>query len=161
MQALSVHEEGLREAKIHKWIESQKRGRDLGVWALDDWYTHYWPIFCRLKCLEHLAGIRSWSEFSPEKFGLIGKLIRDEDQLLEMILDRAYSGRENLDLVNWALDWGLPMKRVGYILEQLNLNQAQLEPGAPPHVVEQLNTPSEFEQLAPPQFARPRTFKSE
>lgn len=162
MEALSVQEAGLREAEIHKWIESQKRGRDLGIWALTDWYTRYWPIFCRLKCLEHLAGIRSWSEFSPENFGLIGKLIRDEDLLLEMVLDRAYFGRENLDLILWALEWGLPIKRVMYILEQLNLNQAQIEPDASPHVLERLcYKPTEFEQVAPPQFARPRTLKAE
>ena len=162
MQALSVQEEALREAEVHKWIESQKRGRDLGDWALTDWYAQYWPIFCRLKCLEHLAGIRSWSEFRPEDFGLIGKLIRDEDLLLEMILDRAYFGCENLDLVNWGLQWGLPMKRLIYILEQLNLNQAQLDPEAPPHVLARLcDKPTEFEQVAPPQFARPRTLKGE
>lgn len=142
MKALSLHEEGLREAERHKWIESQKRGTDLGAWALNDWYGRYWPIFCRLKCLEHLAGIRSWSEFAPETFGLIGKLIRDEDLLLELILDRAYSGMENLSLILWAHDWGLPMKRVLYILEQLNLNQAQLEP------------------LGPPRFARPGTIQA-
>lgn len=141
MKALSLHEEGLREAERHKWIESQKRGTDLGAWALNDWYGRYWPIFCRLKCLEHLAGIRSWSEFAPETFGLIGKLIRDEDLLLELILDRAYSGMENLSLILWAHDWGLPMKRVLYILEQLNLNQAQLEP------------------IGPPRFARPGTIQ--
>ena len=132
MNALSLYEEGLREAERHKWIESQKRGRDLGDWALTDWYRRYWPLFCRLKCLEHLAGSRNWREFAPEDFGLIGKLIRDEDLLLEMILDRAQAGMENLDILVWAQEWSLPLKRVIYILEQLNLNRAQLWLSDPP-----------------------------
>jgi hypothetical protein len=132
VQALSLYEEGRREALRHKWIESQKCGKDLGDSALTEWYCRYWPIFCRLKCLEHLAGCRSWSEFAPEDFGLIGTLIRDEDLLLEMILDRASEGMENLSLIIWAQEWRLPMDRVLYILEQLNLNRAQLQPCDPP-----------------------------
>ena len=104
MQALSLYEEGLREAQRHKWIESQKHGADLGDWALTDWYRRYWPLFCRLKCLEHLSGRCSWQEFAPEDFGLIGTLIRDEDLLLEMILDRAHAGQENFF---WATASGM------------------------------------------------------
>jgi hypothetical protein len=143
MKALSLYEEGLREAERHKWIESQKHGIDLGDRALTDWFRQYWPLFCRLKCLEHLSGSRSWCEFDPEDFGLIGKLIRDEDLLLEMILDRAHAGMENLPIIVWAQEWGLPLARVITILEQLNLNRAQLW----------LNEP--------PRFARPGTIQAE
>jgi hypothetical protein len=146
VQALSLYEEGLREAERHKWIESQKRGVDLGVQALSDWYCHYWPLFCRLKCLEHLSGSRIWIEFATEDFGLIGKLLVDGDLLLELILDRAHDGMENLDILVWAHEWGLPMKRVIRILEQLNLNRAQLSPAAP---------------APPPQFASPKTIQVE
>ena len=132
MQTLSLYEEGRREAQRHKWIESQKCGKDLGDSAVTEWYRRYWPIFCRLRCLEHLAGCRNWSEFAPEDFGLIGNLIREEDLLLEMVLDRASAGMENLALIMWAQDWKLPMERVLYILEQLNLNRAQLHPNDPP-----------------------------
>ena len=132
MSSLSLYEEGLREALRHKWIESQKHGQDLGAQALSDWYRRYWPIFCRLKCLEHLAGSRHWREFAPDDFGLIGTLIRHQDLLLEMILDRAAAGMENLELICWAQDWGLPIDRVLTILEQLNLNRAQLTPEGPP-----------------------------
>jgi hypothetical protein len=143
VKVLSLYEEGLREAERHKWIESQKRGVDLGDWALTDWYRRYWPLFCRLKCLEHLSGSRSWREFAPEDFGLVGTLIREEDLLLEMILDRAHAGMENLAILVWAQEWGLPLDRVIYILEQLNLNRAQLWPSEPPR------------------FARPGTIQAE
>lgn len=143
MQALSLYEEGQREAERHKWIESQKCGKDLGQSALNDWYRRYWSIFCRLRCLEHLSGSRNWREFAPEDYGLIGKLIREQDLLLEMILDRAHAGKENLALIVWAHEWGLPMPRVLYILEQLNLNRAQLA------------------HDNPPRFARPGTIQGE
>lgn len=130
---LSIYEEGWREAERHKWIESQKYGCDVGVAALDDWYRKYWNIFCRCKCLEHLEGMRIWREFEPTDFGLISELIEQEDLLLELILDRAYDGYENLNLIDWAFEWGLPIGRVIGILEQLNLNRAQQLPhDAPP-----------------------------
>jgi hypothetical protein len=71
-------------------------------------------------------------EFDAEDFGLIEILARQRDLLLDMILDRAHCGMENLDLICWAQDWGLPMERVLSILEQLNLNRARLDPQGPP-----------------------------
>ena len=132
MQTLSLYEEGLREAQIHKWIESQKRGMDVGPAAVSDWYRRYWFRYCRIKRLEHLEGNRSWQEFSPADFGLIGTLLAREDLLLELILDRAYDGMENLDIICWAQTWGLPMARVIRILEHLDLNRGRLEPDNPP-----------------------------
>jgi hypothetical protein len=58
-----------------------------------------------------------------------------------MVLDRAQEGHENLDLIVWAQDWNLPTERLIYILEQLNLNRAQLH------------------AEGPPQFARPGTIQ--
>jgi len=127
-----LYEESLLEAERHKWIESQKRGMDMGESALREWYQRYWFRYCRSKCLEHLEGSRNWMEFDAEDFGLIEILARQRDLLLDMILDRAHCGMENLDLICWAQDWGLPMERVLSILEQLNLNRARLDPQGPP-----------------------------
>lgn len=133
MNVLSVVEEGLQEALRYKWIESQKRGRDLGEACLEEWYHRYWPIFCRLKCLEHLEGSQSFMEFDAGDFGLLQELYEHEPELTEMVLDRAYGGMENLDMLWWAQDWGLPMSRVLWILEKLNLNRAQhMDPDCPP-----------------------------
>lgn len=128
----SVHEEGLLEAERHKWIESQKRGADVGPSGVSEWYDRYWSIYCRHKCLEHLHGNRIWKEFDAEDFGLIEALLEEHDLLLELILDRAMFGMENLDLIQWALDWGLPRDRVIDILERLDLNQARIDPENPP-----------------------------
>lgn len=132
METLSLHEQGRIEAERHKWIESQKRGADAGESALSEWYQRYWSIYCRRKCLEHLKGSRNWREFDSEDFGLIEKLYHQHGLLLELILDRAFCGMENLALIQWAMNWGLPRDRVIDILEQLDLNRARLEPPGPP-----------------------------
>jgi hypothetical protein len=101
---------------------------DVGMAAVDDWYSRFWPHYCRNKRLEHLEGSRRWREFRDDDFGLIYSLMMEGDLLLDRILDRVQVGMENLDLICWAHDWGLPMERVIQILTQLNLNCARLEP---------------------------------
>lgn len=124
----SLYDEARKEAEIHKWIESQKHGRDLGERAIDDWYRTYWMLFCRHRRMEHLCGRRQWFEFSDEKFGRLYSLIVAGDVLVDRILDRVYAGYENLEIINWALDWGLPMPRVVFILEAVDVNRARLDP---------------------------------
>lgn len=126
--ALSLYEEAVREADRHKWIESQKHGRDLGKTAINEWYRVYWLPYCRQKRLEHLEGSQCWREFGDEDFGQLYALIVAGDLLVDRILDRVYAGYENLDIINWAIDWGLPLERVINILAQLDVNRARLEP---------------------------------
>lgn len=124
----SVYVEAVMEAERHKWIESQKHGRDLGDQAIRQWYAVYWPLYCRQKRLEHLEGRRWWTEFSDSPFGQLYALIFEGDLLVDRIMDRVYAGYENLDLINWALRWGLPMPRVIDILTQIDVNRARLDP---------------------------------
>lgn len=125
---LSLHGEARREAERHKWIESQKEGRDLGVSALQEWYHVYWRHYCRCKRMEHVEGSRHWEEYGDDDFGRLSALIQDKDLLVDRILDRVYLGFENLDLINWAFDWGLPMDRVLEVLGKLDVNRARMEP---------------------------------
>jgi len=125
---LSLHDEAFREAERHKWIESQKQGRDLGEFAIREWYRLYWLCYCRIRRLEHLKGRRRWREFGNEDFGQIHSLVVTGDLLADRILDRVYQGHENLGIINWAFDWGLPIPRVLEILAQLDVNRARLEP---------------------------------
>lgn len=124
----SLHEEAAEEANKHKWIESQKCGHDRGHDAIQEWYRLHWPVYCRCKRLEHLRGLRRWHEFDSERFGSLVELIRAGDLLLDMILDRISNGAENLTLINWAMEWGLDVKRVRDILIIINVNCARLDP---------------------------------
>jgi hypothetical protein len=128
--APSLYEEAFREAERHKWIESQKLGRDLGDGAIREWYREHWSQYCRCKRLEHLRGSRRWREFSDEQFGHLYSLIVAGDLLVDRILDRVYAGYENLEIINWAIDWDVPIDRVLHILAQLDVNRARLEPSA-------------------------------
>ncbi|HUE14672.1 MAG TPA: hypothetical protein VMR25_10950 [Planctomycetaceae bacterium] len=127
-QTASIYDEALREAQRHKWIESQKHGRDLGDQAIRDWYRKHWRTYCRHRRLEHLRGRRRWAEFDDEPSGQIDAMITADDMLVDRVLDRVYAGYENLDIINWAIDWGLPTNRVVEILARLDVNRARFEP---------------------------------
>ncbi len=118
----------MQEAERHKWIESQKHGRDLGDPAIQDWYRRHWHGYCRCKRIEHVLGRRCWREFEEDAFGQLYALIVTGDLLLDRVLDRVDFGDENLDLILWAIEWGLPVRRVVMLLELININRARLEP---------------------------------
>ena len=103
-RAKSVHEAAHEEAQRHKWIESQKHGRDLGESALRDWYRLYWVEYCRYCHLEHLEGNQPWREFNPEMFGDLLGLMQSKDVLLDRILDRVCTGQENLEILSRGID---------------------------------------------------------
>ena len=125
---LSVYTEAEKEAERHKWIESQKHGRDLGFLAIRQWYRDHWHLFCRYRRMEHLEGRCRWQEFGDDDFGQLYSLIVTGDLLADRILDRVFAGWENLAIINWALAWGLPASRVIDILTQLDVNRAHLDP---------------------------------
>jgi hypothetical protein len=125
---LSLYEEAFKEAERHKWIESQKHGRDLGETALREWYRKHWYMYCRRKRLEHLQGSQCWREFGDDHFGQLYSLIVAGDLLVDRILDRFYAGYENLDIIIWAYDWGLQVEKVLNILIQLDMNRARIDP---------------------------------
>jgi hypothetical protein len=144
LDAFSLYVQCWDEVLRHKWIESHHRGYDLGDEAIRDWFRRYWPIYCRIARLEHLTGRRRWTEFPESDFALLTRLSAVEDpSTLHWILERAWDGHENLNLIDDAREFELPMDRVIHILTQLHLNLAQLEP--PP--------------LSPPQFAPPRNLR--
>ncbi len=128
VSADSLYREAFYEAERHKWIESQKHGRDLGQSAIHEWYRVHWPRYCRRCRMEHLRGVRRWQEFGDEPFGHLYELIVAGDLLVDRILDRVYAGYENLSIINWAMEWGLPMDRVLNILSQMDVNRARLDP---------------------------------
>jgi len=123
---LSVHEIGRVEAERHKWIESEKAGRDLGEWAIRCWIREHWNGFLRERWLEHLQGRNFWIELDHDDFGLLQRAFQDSD-LIEAIVGRLKAGWENLDVLCWALDAHLPMEEVLEILESLDINSRRIE----------------------------------
>jgi hypothetical protein len=98
-----------QEALRFKWIESEKAGRDLGDAAVRRWVQNHWWGYLRARWLEHLQGKRYWVELDPGDFGLLLHHFHENTLLLDRILDRLKAGQEPLDIIVWALDWGINM----------------------------------------------------
>src|SRR5262249_9193397 len=126
MDKASVYAESEQEALRFKWIESEKAGRDLGESAIRRWVQTHWWGYLRARWLEHLQGKRFWVELDRGDFGLLQRKFQDSTLLLDRILDRLKAGQENLDILCWAHDWGIPTGPVIQILEALDINSRRL-----------------------------------
>lgn len=109
-----------------KWIKSEKAGYDLGDEAKKRWVREHWHTFVRERLFEHLHGKRYWKDFDKKDFGLLTREFKDDQVLLDRIMDRFQSGQENLTVIDWALDFKLPMNRVHDILLAININRCRI-----------------------------------
>ncbi len=123
---MSLHECGEEEARRFKWIESEKAGRDLGELAIQTWIGQHWHGFLRQRWLDHLQGKTFWIELDQGDFGILRTAFR-ASPLIEPILDHLKHGRENLDIIVWAITNRLPMSDVLEILEILDVNSRRIE----------------------------------
>jgi hypothetical protein len=122
----SVYEDCEKEAERFKWIESEKAGCDLGEQAVRRWVREHWCGYLRARWLEHLHGKKFWKELDRGDFGLLQRCFHENALLLDRILDRLKAGQENLDVILWALDWGIPLTDVRAILQTLDINSRRL-----------------------------------
>jgi hypothetical protein len=127
MIAQSVYARGRAEALRHKWIESERARRDLGKEAIQQWCRQYWNKYLRHRWVEHIRGVQYWTEVDRCDFGLLQRELLDEPILVDRILDRLLECHENLDVIEWARDWGIPMDRVLRVLEVLDINSRRLD----------------------------------
>src|SRR5438270_2125904 len=126
VQKCSIYEDCQREENRHKWIESEKAGKDLGETAVRQWVKQHWCGYLRACWLEHLQGKTFWIELDRGDFGLLTRRFEDQELLLDRILDRLKTGQENLQIILWAIDWHLPMQLVLDILTALDINSRRL-----------------------------------
>ena len=116
----------LMEADKHKWIESQKAGRDLGDAAIREWSRQYWWRWCRDRWIEHLSGERFWSELDQHDFGLLKRDFHPNTDLIQQIIMRIKQGGENLDIICWAYTTRQDLVQVLEILKLLDINSKRL-----------------------------------
>ncbi len=122
----SVYTDCVDEANRYKWIESEKAGYDLGETAIKRWVKEHWSGYLRAKWLEHLQGRCFWIELDQGDFGLLQREFKFDKDLLDRILDRLKAGQENLDIINWAVSFHLPIETCLQILEALDINSRRL-----------------------------------
>jgi hypothetical protein len=124
----SIFQAACSEAMRHRWIESQKRGCDLGEYAVRDWYQRYWWTFLRYRHVEHILGDVCWEEFPARSFAAVRPLLNGDDQLAVQIIDLYREGLENLDIIHWADRTGHSFEVVFECLLLINMNDARLDP---------------------------------
>lgn len=127
-ESCSLFEAAFKEARCHRWIESQKSGCDRGSESFHEWYDRFWWNFLRYRHLEHLLGEYRWLEFPAETFGVLTPFVESNDELAIVIIDLYRQGCENLDIVNWALREDLSLPDVRDRLAVINMNDARMDP---------------------------------
>jgi hypothetical protein len=126
VQKCSIYEDCRLEEARHKWIESEKAGQDLGELAVRQWVRHHWSGYLRARWLEHLQGTRFWIELDRGDFGLLKERFQDRPLLLDRIMDRLVAGLENLNVIQWGLDYSISMPELREILTSLDINSRRL-----------------------------------
>lgn len=109
----------------HKWIESEKHGRDMDAWAMKDWIDRCWKGWTRARLIEHLYGWRCWGAFDVEDFGLLSRQTVDfyvSRSILEAVADILAAGGENLDVITWALTVDQPLDAILWLLDRIDIN---------------------------------------
>lgn len=124
--AKSVYTDCVEEGDRHKWIQSQKAGYDLGDACIRQWVREHWTGYLRARWVEHLQGTCFWIELDRGDFGLLQTEFKHRGELLDQILNQLKSGRENIHVIIWALDSGIPTGPVHEILTALDVNSRRL-----------------------------------
>ena len=123
MRPQSLFRMARREAEQHKYLESQRAGRDLGTSAIEDWHRRHWTIWLRHRWIEHLLGAACWEEFERERFGRLPSLFATHAALLDEVIERVRRGAENIDVLCWAAANRCDMGAVVRMLIELRLNE--------------------------------------
>jgi hypothetical protein len=123
VHSLTAH--ALCAMERHKWIESEKAGRDLGDGALSDWIDRSWKGYTRAKLMEHLYGWRCWGAFDEADFGLLARQSVEyhvSTSVLEKVAAILAEGGENLDVITWALSVRQPLDPILWLLDRIDIN---------------------------------------
>ncbi len=123
IHSLTAH--ALTAMERHKWIESEKSGRDLGIPVLTDWVDRFWTGFVRARLMEHLYGWRCWGAFDVADFGLLSRTtvaFHVPRSILSELAAILRNGGENLDVIAWATEAGHDLSAVIWVLERIDIN---------------------------------------
>jgi transcriptional regulator with XRE-family HTH domain len=124
-----IHEEATVEALRERWIQGVNAGRDVGAAAIRDWIARHWNGFLRARWLEHLEGRTYWAEIDADDFGILARLFRGSPHL-EAVVAQLKAGGENLSILRWAHDQGLPQDEIDDIMEilqEIDVNRIRIK----------------------------------
>ncbi len=121
-------EEGIKKKSLYREADIEmKRFQKEILWgpeaAAEEWNRKHWWEWARKRWLEHIKGETFWIELGEDDFNLVNTGISCDRYLLEQILEKLEIGKENLNIINWAVDLGVDMDEVVEVLGKLDLNQ--------------------------------------
>jgi hypothetical protein len=119
---VSIYATARIKADEHKWYESERARVDRGNAAIQDWIEKYWYLFARSCWFEHIRGTRLYLEFHISQFAVLQELARRFPEICKSITEMLEAGKENLDIINWAIDSQVPMDPVIEFLESVDVN---------------------------------------
>jgi hypothetical protein len=110
------------KAGEHRWNRSVEAQRDLGPDAEHEWYRVYYPKYVRGCLIEHITGGYLYEEFNESSFNIVQTFRFKLPSLTDRILDLLQQGKENLDIIQWAMDAGENIDKVIEFLEAVDVN---------------------------------------
>ena len=122
----SLIADGKAEAQKYKWYRSEEAGCDVGEPAIKQWIGEHWNGYLRTRWLEHLHGKTYWHELHGCVFGILKQHNHDEC-LLNEIVEKLKEGKENLDIIKWAIAENRPLPEVKAILADVDINSTHLK----------------------------------
>jgi hypothetical protein len=126
---LSLPDVARRHAEVHRWCESERKGRDVGSGAYREWTLRYWRNFCRWRRLEHLLGVCCYREFKVEDFGKLrdGDFWQQDEETTFALWKLFRDDWENLEVFFSAPD-RFSRSRLLRVLDILDINEARVDP---------------------------------
>lgn len=123
----SLKLEAWREANDWRWILSEQAKCDVGDSAIRQWVRLHWRGFVRARWIEHMLGVRFWTELGRDEFGLLRKMPVAVRPLLDELVEHLVCGAENLNLICWARSKTPPEQdAIRQLLHLINVNAHRL-----------------------------------
>jgi hypothetical protein len=111
-----------QHADKHKWYLSEAAKHDMGAAAIEDWLDRFFPQYARERLIEHIHGRYLYEEFNVQAFNLVQVFTFRTPTLREQVVDLLCKNKENLDVINWAMDHGKDVEEVIKFLELVDVN---------------------------------------
>jgi hypothetical protein len=109
---LTILDGAKQHADKHKWYLSEAANCDMGAAAIEDW-------------LEHIHGRYLYEEFNEKAFNVVQVFTFRTPTLREQIVDLLCKNKENLDVINWAMDHGKDIEEVIEFLKLVDVNSCR------------------------------------
>ena len=81
-----------------------------------------WTRWLRLRLLEHLRGDAYWKELDRDDYAVLRRDVHPDRGLLDELARLVEAGRENVEMIGWAIESGRPLDDVLVILALLDVN---------------------------------------